>query len=144
MRKIISIINQKGGVGKTTTAVNLATCFSIVGKSVLLVDLDPQGNTSSSVGIDQSMRNITIYDVLIGRTDINNAIIKTAFKLLDLIPANVNLLAAEIELINVRSREFVLQNYLSMLSNQYDYVIIDCPPALGLLSMNSLVAANEI
>jgi chromosome partitioning protein len=144
MHKIVSIINQKGGVGKTTTAVNLATGFSIVGKSVLLIDLDPQGNTSSSVGVDQSMRNKTIYDVLIGNFDINAAIIATNFKLLDLIPSNVNLLAAEIELVNARSREFILQKHLSELTKKYDYIIIDCPPALGLLSMNSLVAANQV
>lgn len=144
MNHIISIINQKGGVGKTTTAVNLATGLSIIGKQVLLIDLDPQGNTSSSVGIEQSMRCKTVYDVLIGKAEIKSSIIPTDFKLLDLLPSNVNLLAAEIELVGLTNREFVLKDKIFNLRNQYDYIIIDCPPALGLLAINSLVTATEI
>jgi chromosome partitioning protein len=143
-KKIISILNQKGGVGKTTTAVNLATGFSVIDKKTLLIDLDPQGNATSSFGIDQSMRQNTIYDVLSGNLDIASTILKTNISLLDVVPANVNLLAAEIELVNSKNREFVLKKQIDQIIEQYDYIIIDCPPALGLLSMNSLVAADQV
>jgi chromosome partitioning protein len=143
-KKIISILNQKGGVGKTTTAVNLATGLSIVDKRTLLIDLDPQANASSSLGIDHSMREFTIYDVLIGNKQLTDIIIPTSVHLLDIASANVNLLAAEIELVNFPEREFILKKQILKILDQYDCVIIDCPPALGLLSINSLVASTEV
>jgi chromosome partitioning protein len=143
-KKIISILNQKGGVGKTTTAVNLATGLSVIDKKTLLIDLDPQANATSSLGIDQSMREKTIYELLTTDIDINDVTMKSDICQLDIIPANVNLLAAEIELVNVKKREFVLKEQLDNIIDKYDYIIIDCPPALGLLSVNSLVASNEI
>ncbi len=142
--KVLSIVNQKGGVGKTTTAVNLATALSVVDKKVLLIDLDPQGNASSSLGFDQSKRTKTIYDVVADLTPIKNAILKTNYTLLDLISSDVNLLAAEIELVPLRDREYILKNKLEKIRKNYDYIIIDCPPALGLLSMNALVASQEV
>jgi chromosome partitioning protein len=142
--KVISILNQKGGVGKTTTAINLATGFSVIDKKTLLIDLDPQGNASSSLGVGQAERNNTIYDVLTGGIDLDKAIFKTQIANLELVPSNVNLLAAEIELISLQNREFILKKQIAKILNKYHYIIIDCPPALGLLSMNSLVAAHEI
>jgi chromosome partitioning protein len=142
--KVISILNQKGGVGKTTTAVNLATGFSVIDKKTLLIDLDPQGNASSSLGVDQAERKLTIYDVLIGNVDIHQAVFKTQIAGLELVPSNVNLLAAEIELVGLRDRELILKKQIAKILDRYHYIIIDCPPALGLLSMNSLVAADEI
>jgi chromosome partitioning protein len=142
--KVISILNQKGGVGKTTTAVNLATGFSVIDKKTLLIDLDPQGNASSSLGIDQAGRKLTIYDVLVDNVDINQAVLETQIAGLELVPSNVNLLAAEIELVGFQDRELILKKHIAKILDRYHYIIIDCPPALGLLSMNSLVAADEI
>ena len=143
-KRVISIVNQKGGVGKTTTAVNLATALSAVDKKVLLIDFDPQGNASSSLGFEQAKRQKTIYDVMTDLTPIRSSILQTNFALLDLISADVNLLAAEIELVHLRDREYILRNKIRQIIDNYDYVIIDCPPTLGLLAINALTASNEV
>ncbi len=143
MTKIISIANQKGGVGKTTTSINLATSLSAVNKRVLLVDADPQGNASTGLGLSYSDRNPNLYDLIVNETFYQNAIKNTLVPGLDIITANTNLAASEIELANIKKREFVIAKILSK-TNSYDFVIIDCPPALGLLTINSLVASNSV
>jgi len=142
--KIIAIVNQKGGVGKTTTVVNLSSGLSAIGKKVLVIDLDPQGNSSTGFGIKQKDRKITIYQVLIGINDIHDAIIKTSLTNLQLITSNTNLSGAELDLVIAKDREYILSNLLNTLNNDYDYIIIDCPPSLGLLTVNALVASNEV
>jgi len=140
--KVIAIVNQKGGVGKTTTAVNLSTALSAIDQKVLLVDLDPQGNSSSGFGIKQEDRKITIYQALIGKNDIHDAIIKTKITNVELVTANTNLSGAELELVHVKNREYILSNLLKTLN--YNYIIIDCPPSLGILTINALAAADEV
>lgn len=142
--KIIAIVNQKGGVGKTTTAVNLATALAAVGKKVLLLDLDPQGNASTGLGLSRSARQITSYHLLLGEAATAQAMQPTAIKGLSVIPSTIDLSGAELELVAMTAREFRLREALEDLRDNLDYVLIDCPPSLGLLTLNALVAANTV
>jgi len=144
MSQIVTVANQKGGVGKTTTVINLASGLAIVGKKTLIVDLDPQSNASTGLGVDYKNRKHTIYDCLIQDLDINKAIYKTLVPDLDIVAANMDLAAAEIELTSVNGKEYILKNVLSKITGKYDYIIIDSPPSLGLLTLNGLVACHEV
>ncbi len=142
--KIIAIINQKGGVGKTTTSVNLAAALAYKGKKVLLIDSDPQGNTSSGVGLDKKEFKMTLYDCLAEPEKINKAVIRTNYRNLSVIPSENNLSGAEIELATEEKREYFLKNAIKNLKEEYDFVIIDAPPALGMLSINIMTAADSV
>lgn len=144
MAKVISIFNQKGGVGKTTTNVNLCAALALKGKKVLSIDIDPQGNSTSGFGIDKQNLENTIYDILIENYDINKVIHKTEVENLDVIPTNIQLAGAEIELTNTKFREKTLKEKINLIDKIYDFIIIDCPPSLGLLSLNALTASNTV
>lgn len=144
MGKIIAIANQKGGVGKTTTSINLSACLAAKGKKVLVIDTDPQGNTTSGFGIDKNFIQNTIYELILGDCSIQSCIISEAIKNVSVVPANVNLAAAEIELIGVDKKEFILKNEVDWVKDSYDYIIIDCPPSLNLLTINAMTTADSV
>lgn len=144
MGKIVSIVNQKGGVGKTTTAVNLAAGLGKLGKKVLLIDADPQGNTSSAYGINKGKLAFSVYDLLIGGAKAENTIIKSEFDGVDIIPCNMDLAGAEVELISLERRESQLKNALCLIKADYDFIFIDCPPSLGLITINALCASDTV
>ncbi len=144
MGKIIAIANQKGGVGKTTTAINLAAAIAVLDKKVLLVDSDPQANTTSGVGISESEVEYSLYDCLVDPDLMPEAIIKTSVPNLDLIPSNIDLVGAEIELVGMDKREYSLKKGLKKIKDQYDYILIDCLPSLGLITINALTAADSV
>jgi chromosome partitioning protein len=142
--RILAVSNQKGGVGKTTTTVNLATAMAAVNKRVLVIDMDPQGNASTSLGIDQKHRNTNIYHVLTGDAALDSAIVPTSIPNLSVIPSGVDLAAAELELVDLENRQARLKNALVNQGNGWDFILIDCPPSLGLLTLNALVAADAV
>lgn len=144
MGKIIAITNQKGGVGKTTTSVNLSACLATLGRRVLLVDIDPQGNATSGVGINKGDMDHCIYNVLVDEIEAKDVCVATNIKRLDIIPATIQLAGAEIELVPTISREIRLKKSLDQLRDQYDYIIIDCPPSLGLLTINALTSSDTV
>lgn len=144
MGKIIAITNQKGGVGKTTTSINLAAGLGKKGKKTLLVDVDPQGNSSSGLGVDRRELKMSVYDVLIGSQNVEDVIIQTEFENLEIVPSSMDLAGAEIELIDMERREAILKNALVPLRDRYDYILIDCPPSLGIITTNALCVADTI
>lgn len=144
MRRIIAIANQKGGVGKTTTSINLSSCIAAKGKKVLVVDIDPQGNTTSGYGIEKNDLDNTIYELMLGDCSIEDCIIKDVIENISILPSNVNLAAAEIELIGVDKKEYILKNEIDWVKDRYDYIIIDCPPSLSLLTVNAMTTADSV
>ncbi|HLI10196.1 MAG TPA: ParA family protein [Alphaproteobacteria bacterium] len=142
--RILAIANQKGGVGKTTTAINLGTALAAVGQRVLLIDFDPQGNASTGLGIEPAKRDLSSYDVLMDGVSVENSAIPTGIPRLDIVPASLDLTGAELELVTATQREFRLRAALGSSVGRYDYVLIDCPPALGLLTLNALAAADAV
>lgn len=143
MGKIISIANQKGGVGKTTTAINLSTILAKKGKKVLMIDADPQGNATSGVGVDKDVET-SVYDLLVNDIEAKDAIQKTEVRNLSICPSNINLAGAEVELVSMMSREYRLKEKLDTIKDDYDYIIIDCPPSLGLITLNSFTASDSV
>lgn len=144
MSRIIAIANQKGGVGKTTTTINLSACLAEAGKRVLTVDMDPQGNTTSGLGIDKTEHEHTVYELMLGECSISDALIHTQIENLDLICSNVNLAGAEIELLNINEREYVLRDEVDYIKDDYDYILIDCPPSLNMLTVNAMTTADTV
>ncbi len=144
MAKILAIANQKGGVGKTTTSINLSAALAEQGKKVLLVDIDPQGNATSGYGIDKNELDDTVYELMLGESSIRECIISEVVPNVSILPANVNLAAAEIELIDQKDNQFILKKELDFVKDQYDYILIDCPPSLSMLTVNSMTAADKV
>ena len=144
MGRIIAIANQKGGVGKTTTAINLSACLAEKGQKVLAIDMDPQGNMSSGLGLDKNSVEKTIYDLIIGESEVEEVLQKNALENLDILPANVDLSAAEIELIGIDEKEYIVKKAIEKIKDAYDYVIIDCPPSLSMLTINAMNTADSV
>ena len=144
MGKVIAIANQKGGVGKTTTSINLSASLAVKGKKVLVIDTDPQGNTTSGFGVDKNELENTIYELMLGECSIQDCILKDVIKNVSIIPSNVNLAAAEIELIGVDKKEFILKAEVDWIKDKYDFIIIDCPPSLNTLTINALTTADSV
>ncbi|MDD3279764.1 MAG: AAA family ATPase [Lachnospiraceae bacterium] len=144
MERIIAVANQKGGVGKSTTAINLSACLAEAGKKVLTIDIDPQGNTTSGLGIDKNNVENTVYELLLGECEIEDCILDVEVENLQLIPSNVNLAGAEIELIGVDQKEYILKNSVEKIEEKYDYIIIDCPPSLNMLTINAMTTSNTV
>ena len=144
MGRVIAVANQKGGVGKSTTAINLSACLAEKEKKVLTIDMDPQGNTTSGLGVDKNNVENTLYELLLGEAETKNTIVKDVVENVDLIPSNVNLSGAEIELIGVDEKEYILKKIIDKVRRKYDYIIIDCPPSLNMLTINALTAANSV
>ena len=144
MGRVIAIANQKGGVGKTTTSINLSAALAEKGKKVLVIDTDPQGNTTSGFGLDKNELEDTIYELMIGECDIREAIHENVVDNVDIIPSNVNLAAVEIELIDVDHKEYILKEAISTVKDNYDFIVIDCPPSLSMLTVNAMTTANTV
>lgn len=144
MGQIIAIANQKGGVGKTTTAINLSASLAALGKKVLVIDTDPQGNTTSGFGVEKNDLENTIYEMILGECSIQDCMIKNVVEGVSILPANVNLAAAEIELIGVDKKDFILKNEIDYIKDSYDFILIDCPPSLNTLTINAMTAANSV
>lgn len=144
MGKIISVSNQKGGVGKTTTALSLSAALGVLEKKVLLIDMDPQSNATSGLGVDSNEATLSSYDLIIGNAKASNIVIQTSSPNLDLIPAKIDLVGLEIEIVNETSREYLLKNALEKIKEKYDFIIIDCPPSLGLITLNALTCSNSV
>lgn len=144
MGRIIAIANQKGGVGKTTTSINLSSCIAAKGKKVLVIDMDPQGNTTSGYGIEKNELENTIYELIMGDCTVEDCILKEVMPNVSVLPSNVNLAAAEIELIGVKDKDFILKNEIDWVRDNYDFIIIDCPPSLNLLTVNAMTTADSV
>lgn len=144
MNRVIAIANQKGGVGKTTTAINLSACLADLGKKVLALDLDPQGNMTSGLGVDKDEIERSVYDLIIGNAGIEECICKNVLDNLDVLPSNIDLSAAEIEMIGIENKEFILKNEMEKIKDDYDFVIVDCPPALSMLTINAMTTADSV
>ena len=144
MGRVIAVANQKGGVGKSTTAINLSACLAEKGKKVLAIDIDPQGNTTSGLGVDKNNVENTLYELLLGEAEAKDTIVKDVVENVDLIPSNVNLSGAEIELIGVDEKEYIMKKIIDKVRRKYDYIIMDCPPSLNMLTINALTAANSV
>ena len=144
MNRIIAVSNQKGGVGKTTTAINLSACLAEKGQRVLVIDIDPQGNTTSGFGIDKYNTENTVYELMVGECLLEECMIENIYEKLSIIPSNVNLAGAEIELIDIDEKEYILKKEIDKVKDKFDYVIIDCPPSLNILTVNAMTTANTI
>ena len=144
MGRVIAVANQKGGVGKTTTAINLSACLAEKGQKVLAIDMDPQGNMTSGLGIDKDEVEKNIYDLMIGQAGVDEVLQKEAIENLDVIPTSIDLSAAEIELIGVDDKEFIIRNAVQPIKDDYDYIIIDCPPSLSMLTINAMTTADSV